>query len=174
MDSPEFIKLLVAHEVRLLAFALSLIPHWADADEVLQEATVLMWKKFEQFEPGMNFLSWGFKIIHLTSKDFRKRQRRSRLQFSDQLADLLSEAAVQAADELALRERILGECLEKLPRANKPNQSNVRLICAVSGRRWLHMPASTGATGLSLATLMSITGRPPPFLIHLLMTRHRS
>jgi RNA polymerase sigma-70 factor (ECF subfamily) len=115
MDSPEFIALLIRHEVRLRAFALSLIPHWADADEVLQEATVVMWRKFDQFEPETNFLSWGFKIIHLVSKDFRKRQSRSRIQFSsDLLSDMLTDAALEAAEELSLRERLLGDCLAKL------------------------------------------------------------
>src|SRR3982750_2133917 len=83
----DFFKLLTSHQVRLRAFALSLIPHWADAEEVLQEANMVMWKKFEQFEPGTRFFSWGCKIVLLTAKDFRKRQARSKVQFGEQFTE---------------------------------------------------------------------------------------
>ena len=100
---------------------MSLIPHWADSDEVLQEATVIMWQKFKQFEPGTNFLSWGFKIIHLVSKDYRKRQGRSRIQFSGNLAEMLADTAIEVSDELALRQplarRLPGEVGRKTENA---------------------------------------------------------
>src|SRR5690242_10297431 len=86
----EFIRLLTSHQVRLRAFALSLIPHWADAEEVLQEANLVMWKKFDQFKLGTSFFSWGCKIIHLTAKDFRRRQSRGRMHFGDQFMELVA------------------------------------------------------------------------------------
>ena len=110
----EFLKLLTSHEVRLRAFALSLVPHWADADEVLQEANLVMWKKFDAFEPGSSFFSWAARIVHLTALDFRKRQRRSAVQFGAEFSELVAQETTAAAEELAERERVLSECVRKL------------------------------------------------------------
>ena len=93
----EFIKLLTSHEVRLRAFALSLIPHWADADEVLQQANLVMWQKFDSFQLGSNFYSWAARIVHLTAKDFRKRQRRDVAQFGDEFFDVVARKTIAAS-----------------------------------------------------------------------------
>jgi RNA polymerase sigma-70 factor (ECF subfamily) len=110
----DFIKLLTAYEVRLRAFALSIVPHWADAEEVLQEAHLVMWRKFGQFEPGTNFFAWGCRIIHLTAKDFRKRQSRGKVLFGDEFMELIKEQTVQMETRLAEREQLLNECVSHL------------------------------------------------------------
>ena len=110
----EFIRLLTAHEIRLRAFALSLVPHWADAEEVLQQANLVLWQKFGQFQPGTSFFSWACKVIHLTAKDFRKRQRRERARFSDHFFDAIARETADAEEELSDREVLLGECMAML------------------------------------------------------------
>jgi len=42
VNVPEFIRLFTSHEARLSALALSLIPNWADAEEVLQQSNLIM------------------------------------------------------------------------------------------------------------------------------------
>jgi RNA polymerase sigma-70 factor (ECF subfamily) len=111
---PEFIRLLTSHEVRLRAFAFSLIPHWADAEEVLQDAHLVMWKKFDQFTLGTSFYSWACRIIHLTAKDFRKRSGRSKIVFCDEFLDHVAAQSVTLEDTLVERERLLTGCIEKL------------------------------------------------------------
>ena len=110
----EFIKLLTSNQVRLRAFALSLIPHWADAEEVLQEANLVMWRKFDQFTLGTSFFSWACRIIHLTAKDFRKRQGRSKIKFGDEFMDVVADQSMELEEELAERERHLNDCIAQL------------------------------------------------------------
>ncbi len=110
----EFINLLTSHQVRLRAFALSLIPHWADAEEVLQEANLVMWRKFDQFKSGTSFFSWSCKIIHLTAKDFRKRKGRSKIQFGDEFLELIAAQSIQLEHELSQREELLNNCISQL------------------------------------------------------------
>jgi RNA polymerase sigma-70 factor (ECF subfamily) len=138
----DFIKLLTAYEVRLRAFALSIIPHWADAEEVLQEAHLVMWRKFGQFEAGTNFFAWGCRIIHLTAKDFRKRQSRSKVFFGDEFMELVKEQTVQMEARLAEREQLLNECVGKL----KERQ-----------RRMLHLRYHEGLSPDEVATTMGST-----------------
>ena len=117
-STEQFIVLLTSNEVRLRAYALSLIPNWADADEVLQQANIVLWQKFGEFEPGTNFLAWSRRVVNLTARDFRKRQRRERVRFSDAFFEAVAEETDRLADLMAERERALEACLAKL----KPEQ----------------------------------------------------
>src|ERR1700730_6273338 len=93
----EFIKLLTSHELRLRSFTLSLIPNWADAEDVLQQANIIMWQKFGDFELGTNFFSWAARIVHLTAKDFRKRRRGDAIQFGDAFFERVAAETDSAA-----------------------------------------------------------------------------
>ena len=53
-----FIRLFTANEPRLRGFAMSLIPNRADAEDVLQQANLILWRKFGQFQIGTNFFAW--------------------------------------------------------------------------------------------------------------------
>src|SRR3954471_22737634 len=57
-----FAALLARHHVALMGFVLSLVPSWSDAEDIVQEASALMWRKFGDFEPGTNFLAWACQI----------------------------------------------------------------------------------------------------------------
>jgi RNA polymerase sigma-70 factor (ECF subfamily) len=109
-----FIKLFTSHEARLSAFAMSLIPNWADADDVLQQTNLILWKKFDEFELGTNFFAWAGRILYLEAKEFRKKKLRSKLHFNDDLLDAVAATAVEMSDTLANQQKVLGDCIAKL------------------------------------------------------------
>ena len=55
----EFVFLLARHERLLGAYVMTMVPHPADADDILQEAKVVMWRNFAKFERGTNFIGWN-------------------------------------------------------------------------------------------------------------------
>src|SRR5207302_1003415 len=113
----EFLRLFASHEVRLRGLALSLVPRWADAEDVLQEANLVMWRKFEQFHTGTNFFAWASRIVHLKVKEHRRRKTRSDVVFtflSEELLDILADEAAGLSDEFAERYAALEQCLGKL------------------------------------------------------------
>ncbi len=59
----EFLRLFVQHQQEIYAYILTLVPHIHDADDLFQEGTAVMWKKFDQFESGTNFAAWGVKVM---------------------------------------------------------------------------------------------------------------
>ncbi len=107
-------RLFTASEPRLRGFAMSLIPNWADAEDVLQQANLVLWKKFEQFRPGTDFFAWASRIVYLESKDFRKRKLRAIVRFGDEFLEQIADDAVEMGDELADRELLLGDCVGRL------------------------------------------------------------
>jgi RNA polymerase sigma-70 factor, ECF subfamily len=58
----DFMPLFTRHGRQLYAYFLTLMGNDPGADDVFQETSTLMWEKFEQFEPGTNFVAWGCRI----------------------------------------------------------------------------------------------------------------
>jgi RNA polymerase sigma-70 factor (ECF subfamily) len=111
-----FLRLFLQNERRLRAYILTLLPNRADADDVLQEASLVMWDKFDDRSPPDDFAAWGCRIAYFKVLDFYKKGRRSRVLFSQAMLERVAETAVEQAGALMLDERreALAACLEKL------------------------------------------------------------
>jgi RNA polymerase sigma-70 factor (ECF subfamily) len=111
-----FLRLFLQNERRLYAYILTLLPHHADVDDVLQDASLVMWDKFDERQPPDDFAAWGCRIAYFKVLDFYKKNRRSRVCFSQALLERLAETAVEQANTLQLDDRreALARCLEKL------------------------------------------------------------
>lgn len=73
-----------------------------------------MWKKFEQFEAGTSFRNWSFQIARYEAMNFRRKRRRDRHVFSDELVQLLADDAARDAAQLEEERRVLAHCVAKL------------------------------------------------------------
>jgi RNA polymerase sigma-70 factor (ECF subfamily) len=109
-----FIELYTTYEGRLRGYVLSLVPCWSDAEEIAQRCSFLLWKKFEQFEPGTNFYAWACHIARLEVKEFRKQRARDRIIFSDAVLDAVADRAVEMEKEFPERAKALQMCIERL------------------------------------------------------------
>jgi RNA polymerase sigma-70 factor (ECF subfamily) len=114
--SKSFLRLFVPNGRRLYAYILTLLPNRADADDVLQEASVVLWDKFDPRRPPDDFTAWACRIAYFKVLDFHKKSRRSRVRFSQTLLERVAETAVEHAGALQLDDRreALAGCLEKL------------------------------------------------------------
>jgi RNA polymerase sigma-70 factor (ECF subfamily) len=115
----EFVRLLTRHGPYVRALILSLVPVWQDAEEILQETSLVAWRKFDTFELGTNFQAWLGRIATFEVHNFRGRTGKVRLKFDSELLEMLVEAhqantAFQEAQWAALL-----KCLEKLPVADR-------------------------------------------------------
>ena len=110
----DFVRLLLRHENALRAFARSLLPHWDAVDEVLQDASIVMWQKFGQLEAESGFLPWGKVIVRFHCLRFHERSRRREAAFSQELLDLLAAEAEQIDEGVHDdRRRALESCLQQ-------------------------------------------------------------
>ena len=111
-----FLRLFLQNERRLYAYIVTLLPHRADADDVFQEASLVLWDKFDDDNPPAGFAAWACRIAYFKVLDFCKKRQRSRVFFSQALMERLAETAVEQAAALQLDERreALASCLEKL------------------------------------------------------------
>jgi RNA polymerase sigma-70 factor, ECF subfamily len=111
----EFLRLFLSCEPRIFAFIRSLVFARADAEDILQETALVLWEKFDQFEPGTRFDRWAFCIAHYQVMYHRQKKARDRLRFSDELIEQLGEDMVAESQHLEATQHALAQCLEKLP-----------------------------------------------------------
>jgi RNA polymerase sigma-70 factor (ECF subfamily) len=111
-----FLRLFLQHERRLYAYIVTLLTNWTDADDVLQEVSLVMWDKFDADNPPDDFTAWGCRIAYFKVLDFLKKRQRSRVVFSQAMLERLAESAAEQAGALQLddRRQALADCLAKL------------------------------------------------------------
>ncbi len=110
----EFVALFVRHEAAIHSFVLTLVPDAELAEDIVQQASLTMWRRFEQYQPGTSFRNWAFQVAKFTTMNYLVKIRRDRHVFSEQLMELLADEAARESELLAAQRRALGECIEKL------------------------------------------------------------
>ena len=113
----QFIQLMVSHEIRLRAFALSLTGNWDVAEDVLQDALCVLWEKFHEFQPGTNFMSWAGRVVYLKALEQRRRKGKggaAAVPFGDEFLRTVADEATNLSDEMSERQRLLEKCVAKL------------------------------------------------------------
>ena len=88
-----FLRLFLQNQRRLYAYILTLLPNRADADDVLQEASLVMWDKFDERSPPDDFTAWGCRIAYFKVLDLRKKRQRGRVLFSQEMLERVAETA---------------------------------------------------------------------------------
>lgn len=106
-----FVELITRYQPRIFLFILSLVHNRADAEDVLSDVTLVLWRKFEEFRPGSDFRAWAFAVAAQRAKCFLE-SRRNRLCPSDAFVEQL----VAAAGELPDRHHELLDALEQCKR----------------------------------------------------------
>jgi RNA polymerase sigma-70 factor (ECF subfamily) len=125
MDSPDqnrdrVLKAALACRVELMAYARSLTGDYASADDVVQEAMLVVTRKYDQFEVGTSMLAWCRSIVRIEVLRLRQRQQRDsslgRRLLDDAIGAAFDEcqAAAQSDDSDSWREA-LERCLQRVP-----------------------------------------------------------
>ena len=115
----EFVTLLTAAHDKLFGYLMSLLGRWHDSQDVLQSASLLMWRKFESYETGSNFVAWASTICYYEAKNFQRQSARSSLKFDDHLLALLATERVVDLDLQTQRIAALERCLNEVRPAER-------------------------------------------------------
>lgn len=116
----QFTRLLLENRSRILGFVLSLMPGGADAEDVFQDVCVILWRKFDQYEPGTDFVAWALAIARFEIKNYFKEQAARPAQLSDVANEAVyQQYTTESFDEVrSARSEVLATCLQRL----KPEQ----------------------------------------------------
>lgn len=110
-----FSSLLLQNRSRLFGYIYSMLHNWADAEDVYQQTTVLLWEKFDEFETGSDFARWALKVAYFNVKNFQRvqgsRQRYFQGAVMEKLIDSFEETGNSPAEDRLLA---LIACIKKL------------------------------------------------------------
>lgn len=109
------VLLLTQHQQALFRYVFALLPSEADARDVMQETSLALVRKFDQYDPTKPFLPWAYRFAYLEVLKQRERTRRGPLPFSEDVMELLHEERMQHEGQLDARLQALDRCLQKLP-----------------------------------------------------------
>ncbi len=115
----DFGRLLMEYRGRIYSFIRSLVVHRADAEDLLQETASVLWQKFDEFQPGSNFIAWALQVARYEVLKLRHRQRRDVLQFSETFIDLVAADTTKESARLGDLQELLSQCMDRLPPADR-------------------------------------------------------
>lgn len=119
MDNVEqFVRLQTDSQQRIFSFIQTLVYHWSDAEEILQETNIILWRKREQFDLSTDFVRWANQIAYYEILKFRKKSLQKQ-KFSDAFLECVAQDMFEHGDSLQRQSRALEGCLKKLPQKDR-------------------------------------------------------
>lgn len=116
MDSrgAEFMRHLTGCQSQLYAYICSLTGNSIAAQNVLQEANLVLWDKMSDYDPSRPFLPWAYTFAYMQVLAWRKKRRRDRLVFDEDLMSRISDSFARRDGGADRRLDALDNCMESL------------------------------------------------------------
>src|SRR5215212_9094402 len=106
--------LMTQHQRRVFSYIYVLVPNRSDADDLLQETSLVICEKFHEFTPGTDFVAWACQIAYWRVRYSRQKFARSKVVFDQEIVDVVAQAASDMTQELDERHEALSRCLAQL------------------------------------------------------------
>lgn len=147
----QFLRNFTAHEPAIRAFVRRLVPARADADDIMQEVSVVLWEKFSEFRKDGDFRAWAYGVARFEVLGWLRDKGRDRLVLDESVVEKIADESEQEDSRLERQRHALETCLEKvapgqrdlLMRAYQP-QVTIQDLAVESGRtvsglyQWLY------------------------------------
>lgn len=111
----QFVRCFSADEHRIYRYVYAMVPNADDARDIVQETSVALWRKFDEYDPSQPFAGWACRFAYYEALKFRKQRRHATSYLSDETVAAFAEEYVAQSEELENRRKALDECLTKLP-----------------------------------------------------------
>jgi RNA polymerase sigma-70 factor (ECF subfamily) len=110
----EFLALLGKHELQIAACIHALVPSWHDAEDILQETKLQLWREFDKFQPGSNFTAWACTVARYIIRSHIKQKQRKLVLLSDDFCEFILARVAKTPEETDRRLELLTDCIKKL------------------------------------------------------------
>ena len=110
----QLVALMTRHQRQIFAYIYTLVPDRHDAEDLLQETSVVICDKFDEFTPGTDFVAWACQIAWWRIRYSRQKFARAKVVFDDDVLAAVAHTASAMREELDARHEALAGCLQKL------------------------------------------------------------
>lgn len=104
----------ISNQDMLYGYIVSILPNWADADEVFQETSLILWEKRETFDSTRSFIAWSYGIARNVALNFIRKNRNPRPTLTPELFSKIEEVRLRVGDALQQQANALQHCLDLL------------------------------------------------------------
>ena len=112
--SKHLMLLMTQHQRRIFGYIYTLVPNRTDAEDILQETSLVVCEKFDQFKVGTDFAAWACQIAYWEVRRARQKFARAKVVFNQQVVDAIAETAAELVPQMSARHEALATCLQKL------------------------------------------------------------
>jgi RNA polymerase sigma-70 factor (ECF subfamily) len=146
-----FLRTYTAHEPAIRAHVRRLVPARADADDVMQDISIVLWEKFDAFREGADFKAWAFGVARFEVLAWLRDRGRERLVLDEEVITKLAEETAVDEPRLERQREALEQCMKKVPGDQRDllmqayqSESRIHEVAQGSGRsvagfyQWLH------------------------------------
>ena len=114
-----FLAFHVQNHNRLSAFVHTLVSSWQDAEEIIQDTLVVLWRKFDEFDPRTSFFAWAARVAQFEVLNYRRKNRHRIMILDEKVLDALATTAIEQLDDMELHRTELEKCIQKLPERDR-------------------------------------------------------
>ena len=114
-----FMGLYIGAEPKIRAYARACGLGFAEVDDVAQELALVLWRKFDEYDPSRPFLPWALGVTHRLIQNVRKKKGRGEGLLGPATLELLADAAVAGEAVLTSRRAALEGCVRQLPESSR-------------------------------------------------------
>jgi RNA polymerase sigma-70 factor (ECF subfamily) len=108
--------LLLRHQSQIFGYIFAAVRNLDDAEEIYQETSLVLWRRFADFVPDTDFSRWACKTAKHKILHFQHDRRRNPLCLSDEALANLAEVQISRGPESAKQQQeVLAECVDELP-----------------------------------------------------------
>jgi RNA polymerase sigma-70 factor, ECF subfamily len=115
----EFIELSSCHQRQLLGYIFTLVRNMDDAEDLLQQTNLVLWRKFDDYRPGTDFMRWACCVAHLQALTFLRRKRRDPLPLNESVLQQLADRRLDRSKLYEHYRDALQPCMERLAEADR-------------------------------------------------------
>jgi RNA polymerase sigma-70 factor (ECF subfamily) len=113
--SEAVVRLYSQHQRWLFGYLMTLLGNPEDAEDVMQEVSVVMWREHQNFELGTNFTGWLSVIAYHQVQKFWRQRKKKATYLDVAVIEQLASVITKDREVVDIRRQFLGECLEALP-----------------------------------------------------------
>ena len=115
----QFMTELMRHQRRLFQYIHLLLPRQQDAEDVMQNTLVVLWKKFDQFDSATSFYHWACQVAYFEAKNYRRRNDRLVTILDDATFEQIAASVSEHDNVLENRREAMQRCVDKLPDSDR-------------------------------------------------------
>ncbi len=113
-----FIRLYTGIQARLYSYILGMVHNRSDAEELLQETSVVIWDCFDKYDSNYSFSAWAFGIAKNKIYEYLCENKETKKLFSDAVYEQLARAAEDSGDDILDRLETVKKCFSKLKKSD--------------------------------------------------------